>query len=206
MKLKVCGLREDENVKAIAALQPQWLGFIFHSASPRYFMSAKNPVDLLSIPLSFKKVGVFVNSTIDEVVRLHKLYSLDYTQLHGDENADFCKQLQMNGIKIIKAFRINESFDFASVDSYLPFVELFLFDASGKEYGGNGITFNWELLKNKRFSKPFLLSGGIGLEQVEALKSFDHPDLAGVDVNSRFESSPGLKDVLAVQLFQQQIT
>lgn len=205
MNLKVCGLRENENVKAIAALKPQWMGFIFHSASPRYFLNAKNQTDLLSIPSSIKKVGVFVNASADEINRVQELYNLDYVQLHGDESVDFCKQLHINGIKIIKAFRINEEFDFTIAGSYSPFVEHFLFDASGKEYGGNGIVFNWDLLKNKRFSKPFLLSGGIGMEQVVALKSFPHPDVIGVDINSRFEISPGFKDVAGIQLFQQQI-
>lgn len=205
MKLKICGLREDENVKTITALKPQWMGFIFYEASPRHFLNAAKPVNMASILPPIMKVGVFVNANLDEILRIKNLYALDYVQLHGDESADYCRKAQERGIKIIKAFRTDEQFDFSKTDDYGPHVELFLFDASGKEYGGNGILFNWELLNGKRFVRPFLLSGGIGLEQVDALKKFNHPDMMGVDVNSRFEIKPGLKDVAALQLFQQQI-
>ncbi|MBL0309816.1 MAG: phosphoribosylanthranilate isomerase [Bacteroidetes bacterium] len=205
MKLKICGLREDENVKAITALRPKWMGFIFHPTSLRYFINAEHPANILSIPIHIKKVGVFVNESEEEIMRIHQLYGLDMIQLHGDEKPEFCLNLNKAGIKIIKAFRIDDRFDFSSVELYAPYVEMFLFDAAGKNYGGNGVVFNWNLLEGKRFSRPFLLSGGIGLEQVALLKSFHHPDMIGVDVNSCFELSPGIKDIAALQLFKQQI-
>lgn len=205
MKLKVCGLREDENVKAIAALRPQWMGFIFSPASPRYFLAANKKASLGELEPAIKRVGIFVNEGLEEILRLNKLYKFDYVQLHGNEGVDFCRQLQQHGIAIIKAFRIDNNFDFSKVNGFAPYVELFLFDTAGKRYGGNGVQFNWELLNDKRFSKPFLLSGGIGPEDAKHVKLFRHPDMIGVDVNSRFEISPGLKNVEALKLFQQQI-
>jgi len=206
MKIKVCGLRESENVKAIAAIQPQWLGFIFTPASPRYFLNAQKQADISAVPSGIKKVGVFVNEDETEILRIKNLYQLDYVQLHGDENVDVCKRLKEKDVAIIKAFRVRNEFDFSVVNTFAPFVDLFLFDTAGKSYGGNGIRFDWKLLKGKKFDRPFLLSGGIRLEDVELLKSFHHPDMAGIDVNSRFEIAAGLKDVEALKLFKQQIS
>jgi len=205
MKLKVCGLREDENVKAVAALKPQWMGFIFAASSPRYFLSAKDPAKLLNIDDSISKVGVFVNEEESEVVQLQETYQLDYVQLHGDESVEMCRSLKERDTAVIKVFRVHDKFDFSIVESFTPYVELFLFDTAGKLYGGNGLRFNWDLLTGKRFSRQFLLSGGIGPEDAELVKSFQHPDMIGVDVNSHFETSPGVKDVAALKLFQQQI-
>lgn len=205
MKWKVCGMRDMDNVKTIARLKPDWMGFIFYAASPRSFLHAQQPADLESLPSSIKKVGVFVNQPAEEVISTCRKHSLAYAQLHGDEPAGYCSTIQLSGIQIIKAFRIDEKFDFSMTELYAPFVELFLFDASGESYGGNGVTFPWEMLVRKKFHRRFLLSGGIGLEQLPALQQFYHPDMEGVDVNSRFETSPGLKDATALQLFQKQI-
>ena len=205
MKWKVCGMREKDNVNAVARLKPDWIGFIFYSDSPRCFLHAQQEADLNALPSSIKKVGVFVNQPAEEVIRICHTYSLDYAQLHGDEPIDYCRGLQQERIKIIKAFRIEKAFDFPLAEQYTPFVELFLFDAQGKSYGGNGVTFPWEILEGRKLSRRFLLSGGIGTDQISSLQQFRHPDLEGVDVNSRFETAPGLKDVAALQLFQKQI-
>ncbi len=205
MLLKVCGLRERNNVEEVLAIQPQWIGFIFEPSSSRYFLHAQQRASVFEIDGDIKKVGVFVNEDTDVILHFHQEFALDLIQLHGDESVDECRQLNENGIKIIKAFRIDDSFNFSEVEKYAPYITLFLFDAQGPLKGGNGITFNWELLKNRRFGKPFLLSGGIGPETIPALLNFSHPDMIGIDVNSKFEVSPGVKDVKSLHLFQQQI-
>ena len=205
MLLKLCGLRERDNIEAVLALQPQWVGFIFEPSSPRYFLHANTPANIFEINGAVKKVGVFVNEDENVIMNFQERYGLDLIQLHGNESAETCKQLKERGIKIIKAFRTSNEFDFTIPGDYAPHVELFLFDAVGQLHGGNGIAFNWELLSKHRFGKPFLLSGGIGPNNVNALKSFKHPDMTGVDVNSRFETSPGIKNAEALYLFQQQI-
>jgi phosphoribosylanthranilate isomerase len=205
MLLKVCGLRERQNVTAIAALKPQWMGFIFSPVSPRYFNDAREPAMTAEIPKDIYKTGVFVNADEETVLNIYNQHSLDYVQLHGDESVEFCKNLSSKGIKIIKAFSITGEFDFSITEDYASCVSLFLFDAAGELRGGNGVQFNHDLLKDKRFNKPFLLSGGIGPGDAAALKNLHHPDLIGVDVNSRFEDAQGLKNVEALQLFSRQI-
>lgn len=181
------------------------MGFIFASTSPRYFRSAKEPADLKSLPSSIKKVGVFVNETSDRVKEITQQHNLNAIQLHGYETPEYCASLQSLGIEIIKAFSVDDDFDFSIIETYTPFVDYFLLDTKGKQAGGNGIAFDWNILNGKRFSKPFLLSGGISSEHAEAIKNFSHPDCIGIDINSRFEISPGVKDVNAIRLFLQQI-
>src|SRR5688572_29103647 len=205
MKTKICGLREQRNVSELAELHPQWMGFIFTLTSPRYFNAAKEPAYLKSLPGSIKKVGVFVNETPEIVKSTVQQHNLNAIQLHGSETPEYCASLQSSGIEIIKAFSVDDDFDFGITESYSPFVDYFLFDTKGKQAGGNGIAFNWNILNGKHFSKPFLLSGGISPEHAEAIKNFFHPDCIGIDINSRFEISPGLKDVSAIRLFLQQI-
>ena len=205
MLLKVCGMRERDNIKDVLALQPQWMGFIFEPSSPRYFPRAANPSSLFEVIGAVKKVGVFVNDDEEVMLSFQQQHALDYIQLHGDESVETCRQLKQAGIKVIKAFRVNDMFDFSIVDSYTPYADLFLFDASGTLFGGNGVAFNWQLLKRHRFNKPFLLSGGIGPDSVNQLLAFEHPEMIGVDVNSKFETAPGIKDAKALLLFQQQI-
>jgi phosphoribosylanthranilate isomerase len=205
MKTKICGLREQQNISDLAELHPQWMGFIFAETSPRYFNAAKDPADLLSLPSSITKVGVFVNETPEVIKYTVAQHSLNAVQLHGSETPEYCSSLQSPDIEIIKAFSVDDAFDFSSTEAYAPFVDYFLFDTKGKQAGGNGIAFNWNILNGKRFAKPFLLSGGISPEHAEAVNNFSHPDCIGIDINSRFEISPGLKDVSAIRSFLQQI-
>jgi len=205
MLIKVCGLREQENVAAVAALDPQWMGFIFASSSPRYFPDAKYAADISSIPRHIKRVGVFVNENPDNVIAMKDLNELDMVQLHGDESPAICQALQQQDIAVIKAFGVDEHFDFSQIAAYEPYVKLFLFDTRGAGHGGTGRHFNWGLLKGHHFNKPFFLSGGIGPDDVQLLKAFNHPDMIGVDVNSRFELEPGIKDVSELRSFIQQI-
>jgi phosphoribosylanthranilate isomerase len=205
MKTKICGLREKQNILDLAELHPQWMGFIFAPTSPLYVNTAKEPADLKSLPSSIKKVGVFVNETSEKVKEIVQQHNLNAIQLHGSETPEYCASLQSLNIEIIKAFSVDDDFDFSITDSYAHFVDYFLFDTKGKQAGGNGIAFNWNILNGKRFSKPFLLSGGISPDHAETIKNFTHPDCIGIDINSRFEISPGLKDVKAIRLFLQQI-
>jgi phosphoribosylanthranilate isomerase len=206
MLLKVCGLRELENVNAIAAIKPQWMGFIFSPASPRYFYEAENPAAITDIPNETDKVGVFVNEDEKHILNIYMQHQLDYVQLHGHESVEDCKSLFEKGIRLIKAFGVNDGFDFSITEDYAPYVSFFLFDTAGKSAGGNGIQFNHGLLEGKRFAKPFLLSGGIGPDDALLVTNFRHPDMIGVDVNSRFEISPGLKNTEALKLFKEQIS
>jgi phosphoribosylanthranilate isomerase len=205
MKTKICGLREQKNVMELAGLHPEWMGFIFVESSPRSFYKATEPFDIKMLPKAINKVGVFVNEVIEEVRSIVQQYGLDMVQLHGNESPEYCAMLQSHNLKIIKAFSIDAQFDPLATEAYTPFVDYFLFDTKGLQPGGNGVAFNWNLLRDKRFSKPFLLSGGISANHAEALKQFKHPDCIGIDINSRFESAPGVKDVSLIRSFLQQI-
>lgn len=196
LKLKVCGMKDSANITALIELQPDFVGFIFYEKSSR-FVGDDLDIDLLkSFPRNMKKVGVFVNASPDTILKTVKKYDLSYVQLHGSETPDFCKTLKMRGINIIKAFSVDASFNFSMINNYKPHTDFFLFDAKGDHPGGNGVAFDWTMLRNYDNDKPFFLSGGISLENVEQITN----DLAGlkiygIDVNSKFETAPGLKDI-----------
>lgn len=205
MLVKICGLREERNVQQLVGLNPDFMGFIFYPGSPRYFYDARNKADIFAIPTNIKTVGVFVNPTVNEVLNEVQRHNLKLIQLHGNESVEYCKQLHEKGVQIIKAFGITETFDFAQVNGYAEYVEYFLFDTKGKEFGGNGTSFNWSLLEGKEFAKPFLLSGGIGSRDADVVAAFKHPQLVGIDINSRFEITAGLKDVPLIELFMHKL-
>ncbi len=196
LKLKVCGMKDNANIAALVELQPDFIGFIFYEKSSR-FVGDDLDIDLLkSFPKHIKKVGVFVNASPDTILKTVKKYDLRYVQLHGSETPDFCKTLKMRGMSIIKAFAVDETFNFSMVNNYKPHCDFFLFDAKGAHPGGNGVAFDWELLRNYDNDKPFFLSGGLDLQNIEALTNgMDGMKLYGVDVNSKFETAPGQKDV-----------
>lgn len=241
MKLKICG--QKHNVEEVAALQPDYLGFIFWEPSSRFFDGM-----ISSLDPGIKKVGVFVDAEREEVLEKVKKYKLDAVQLHGKESAEFCKELEKNlfvisnrhpelvegkgekskeipqslcsfqndrKIDIIKAFSINpdsyrDEFDFYVLKEYEDVCDYFLFDTKGKLPGGTGLTFDWKVLKDYPFSKPYFLSGGIGLENLDSLLSFlrtqESKYCHAIDVNSRFETAPGLKDVEKLKEFKKIIT
>lgn len=194
VKLKICGMKYPENIQEIASLEPDYLGFIFWNQSVRKMDFDNMP----PISPKIKKVGVFVNASINEIASKVEQFNLNLIQLHGDESVMFCKNVKMLGIEVIKAFSIDNEFEFNSIKEYEPFVDYFLFDTKGKLPGGNGITFNWELLKNYPYNKPFFLSGGIGKTEADAITEFLKTDVAkkciAIDVNSRFETKPGFKN------------
>lgn len=198
MKLKVCGMRDAENIKALIEQKPDFIGFIFYDKSPRFVGNQLDLELIQSIPREIRKVGVFVNATVDYILQNAKKYNLQYVQLHGNETPDFCKSLRLKGVNIIKAFRLDESFVFSQLNNYLPHVDFFLFDAKGEGYGGNGITFDWSILKKYDNQKPYFLAGGISLDNLDELAGIT-PKPYAFDVNSKFEVSPGIKDVEKIE-------
>ncbi|MCH4824130.1 phosphoribosylanthranilate isomerase [Gramella lutea] len=214
LSLKICGMKQTGNIIQIAELQPDYLGFIFYSKSPRYFEG-----ELPEISPEIKKAGVFVNSEIEEIKEKVINYRLNAVQLHGDESGGFAidlkKKLQKlgNTPEIIKVFSVGDDFDFQEIKPFEGIVDYFLFDTKGKHRGGNGTEFDWKILKNYPSNTPFFLSGGIGPEHGKAiaeLKSHFYrkgkPDLLyAVDVNSKFELKPGLKKLKELKDFKTQI-
>ncbi len=201
--LKICGMKH--NIAEVAALQPDYLGFIFYKKSPRFYDAEEIP----KLPAAIKKVGVFVDEKISKVIELTRKHALDVIQLHGNEDKEYVLDLQRNlvlchpDILIWKVFSVADNFNFNQLAVFENKVDAFLFDTKGKEKGGNGYVFNWELLKAYSSQKPFILSGGIGLEEIETLKEIQKTDLPiyAIDVNSKFEDKPGLKDILALKKF-----
>jgi len=202
MMIKVCGIREKENMMAVAALRPGMMGFIFYPGSPRYMAGTLLPENLAVLPVEIAKVGVFVDQEAEEIVTYAAAYSLNAVQLHGQEDATTCQSIRDRGYIVIKAWGIHPGFNFKLVDDYAPCCDYFLFDtAAADKHGGTGKSFDWNILKGYGGETPFLLSGGIGAEHVQAISALHHPAFAGIDVNSRFESSPGVKNISLLSAF-----
>ncbi|MBE7174925.1 MAG: phosphoribosylanthranilate isomerase [Mucilaginibacter polytrichastri] len=190
MKIKICGMRDAENIRRVAALQPDYMGFIFYLESPRYI--GKSGVK--KAPDGVKKVGVFVDESLENILKQIADYELYAVQLHGSESVELCAALQAH-TKVIKAFGVDEHFDFSLTDAYHGSVDFLLFDTKSAVHGGSGRTFNWRVLDRYEGSTPFFLSGGIGPENIKEAAAIRHPAFYALDLNSRFEISPGLKDV-----------
>lgn len=208
MNIKVCGMRDSENIQEIVKLSPDYLGFIFYEKSKRYVSQFPQ----VEIPKTIKKVGVFVNEPIKNILDFIVEYDLDAVQLHGDETVEYCKSLfrntidsSPNFIQIIKAFSVDETFDFEKTKAYSKCCELFIFDTKGKGYGGTGLKYDWNLLKKYNGKTPFLLSGGIGPNDVDSVLEFKHNKCIGVDLNSGFEDAPGLKNKEKLKRFLNKI-
>ena len=199
--LKVCGMREEKNLSDLIQIQPDFIGLIFHEKSPR---NVQNFTKTL-IPREIGTVGVFVNETEGFVLDKINEFDLKYIQLHGSESPHFCKNIKRLNRKVIKAFNIHPEFDFSKLEEYTPYCDYFLFDAFGKNAGGNGITFDWKLLDNYKGETPFLLSGGLDSNMAESLKAINHPKYKGIDVNSKFESSPELNNVEGIRQFKNEL-
>ncbi len=228
MKLKICGMKYQDNITQVANLQPNYLGFIFYKQSKRYFDG-----NIPELPKAIKKVGVFVDAEIDYILSKVKTHKLNAIQLHGNESADYCKDLTQachsaldaestkknetlnlpklseqhkNPIEIIKVFSIKNEFNFDVLKPYEAVCNYFLFDTKGQLPGGNGYTFNWEVLSNYPSQKPYFLSGGIGLNETEDIKSFLRSPKSkycyALDVNSKFEIEAGLKNLEKLATFK----
>jgi phosphoribosylanthranilate isomerase len=249
MKLKVCGMKYQYNITEVAQLQPDYLGFIFYNQSSRFFEGS-----IPEIPESIKKVGVFVDASLDYILTKIETHNLQVIQLHGNESVEFCDELRIRHskfiseshhenlkskihepnnskyktvnnqvqddknkipatagmIEIIKVFSIQEQFDFSELKPFENVCDYFLFDTKGKLPGGNGYTFNWSILEYYPSTKPFFLSGGIGLDEIEDLKSFKKTETSNychaIDVNSKFEIKPGLKNKEELEKFKTSVT
>jgi phosphoribosylanthranilate isomerase len=196
MKIKVCGLRQQDNIEKVVALQPNFIGFIFYEKSPRFAGEELSEEYIKSIPQNIRKVGVFVNANPGHILNMVKKYDLQYVQLHGNEMPDICRSIRQKGVNVIKAFSIDEQFNFGMLNNYKSFCDLFLFDTKGDNPGGNGIAFDWKLLKKYDNEKPFLLSGGIDLDNIDKIIALSKIlPIYGIDVNSKFETEPGIKDI-----------
>ena len=201
LKIKVCGMRDPENISGVVKALPDYLGFIFYLKSKRFVGFEPTPEMLLAVPDSVKKVGVFVDELSEKVIEICQNWNLNVVQLHGHETPEYCQQIHGSGITVFKAFSVDEHFDFSSLNAYSGACDYFLFDTKGQLPGGTGQKFNWQLLEKYKGDVPFFLSGGIGPDDVEAVLGFRHPQLFGFDINSGFEIEPALKDVEEVKKF-----
>jgi len=193
MKIKICGLREPDNILAVAGLNPDYVGFIRYEGSPR-FLKELSLETLRLLPKHIIRTGVFVNEDTDTVHEAILRYGFRAVQLHGNEEEDYCAEFK-DSIEVIKAFGIDENFDFSQLSPYADSVDYFLFDTKTAGHGGSGKSFNWGLLNNYELNVPFFLSGGLSIDNLEEIKKIKHPAFYGVDLNSRFETGPGIKDV-----------
>ncbi len=203
MKLKVCGMREKENMQNLVEdIHPDWMGLIFYPKSARYVDDA-DATFIKSLGIS--KVGVFVNATLKEIEEKINLFDLKVIQLHGEETVDFVRELkEATGIVVFKVFSVANGLDWSGLETYLPYVDYFLFDTFAKSYGGSGKVFDWEILLEYPFDKPFLLSGGLNLEHIPKIIELKSkiPQLSGLDINSRFEMEPAVKDLALIEEFK----
>lgn len=210
MIVKVCGMRDPKNIEALRELPVYLMGLIFYKKSSRNVLNTQAAEIVAASGDKVKRVGVFVDEDIDIVIQKVTKFKLEYVQLHGKETSDYCYDLLARSAKtfgcndelqIIKAFSVDEHFDFAITKKYTAYCKYFLFDTKGKNAGGNGSTFDWSLLKKYKSTKPFFLSGGIDAESAEAIKALNFPHLVGVDLNSKFEDSPALKNIALLKSF-----
>lgn len=195
MLIKICGLRD--NFSDVVALKPDFAGLIFYQKSPRFVELSQEPV-LKQKLTDVKKVGVFVNADKDYILGRVSEYNLDLVQLHGNENPDFCAEIRRD-VPVIKAFGISSESDLQTADEYSQCTDYLLFDTKTKGYGGSGVKFDWQILQKADIKQKFLLSGGISLEDLEDIKTLRINNLVGVDLNSRFEDAPGLKNIEKLQ-------
>ena len=198
MIVKVCGMRDAENIRQLETLGIDWMGMIFWPKSKRHVSTP--PVYL---PQHVRKVGVFVDASLDAIRQHVEDYHLDIVQLHSQESPEMLKVLKP--LTLIKAFNIATPEDLQKTEPYEGLADYFLFDTKGKSVGGNGEKFDWSVLDNYQGKTPFLLSGGIGPEDAEVVKTFHHPKYIGIDLNSRFETEPGLKDITKLKQFLEAI-
>ncbi|MFD2553330.1 phosphoribosylanthranilate isomerase [Sphingobacterium tabacisoli] len=194
IKIKVCGMRDAENIKQLIELPIAYIGFIFYSKSPRFVQEGIPPI----VPDGIEKVGVFVNETFTGIMDKVKSYQLQAIQLHGSEPATLCATLKAEGLTIIKAFGIDETFDWTSLESYLDDVDFFLFDTKSTQHGGTGQSFSWSELAHYPYATPYFLSGGLGLDNIKDAFNINDSRLYALDLNSRFEEQPAVKNIHAL--------
>jgi len=193
MKIKVCGLRDTANIDDVAGLAPDYMGFICYGRSPRYIADMDAGV-LNKVHEAIIKTGVFVNESEESIRKMVARYNFDAIQLHGNESPVFCAEFK-GEVTVIKAFGVDDGFDFDQLIPYKNVVDYFMFDTKTNKHGGSGQTFNWKILDRYKLDVPFFLSGGLSLENLPDIKKITHPAFYAVDLNSRFETAPGIKDI-----------
>jgi phosphoribosylanthranilate isomerase len=197
LQIKVCGMRNPHNITDVDALNPNYIGMIFYAESPRNM--DKNPD---AIPeTKAKKVGVFVDADMETIIKKAREFKFNIVQLHGNESPDTCAELTELGYKVFKAFKINDESTVSEIEPYKDKCEAFLFDTKTDKPGGSGRKFNWDKLNELGEVSKFFLSGGIGIGDAETILELKHKNLIGVDINSKFELEPGLKDDTLIRLF-----
>ena len=204
MKVKVCGMRNEQNIRELAKLPIDWMGFIFSSSSPRSAMML-DPSALRVVPDSIHRAGVFVNADFDDIMQRVVQFRLHTVQLHGEELPALCQRLKDEGIEVIKAFSAPQDVNFGFTAAYEPHCHYFLFDTPSTMRGGSGLQYNWSVLEGYSGSLPFLLSGGISPGDAARIVQFRHSRFAGIDINSRFETAPGEKEIEKIRLFLQNV-
>ena len=201
-QLKVCGLTQLSQIQELISLNTDFLGFIFYEKSPRFVLNHLSLEEISEINHQ-GKVGVFVNESIEKIVKITEKTNLNFIQLHGDEDENFISKLRKNldeKIKIIKVFRVGETFNF-QFSVFNSLVDYFLFDTDSKAFGGTGKTFDWQILNEIEIPIPYFLSGGISLENIHQLSTINHQPLA-LDINSKFEIEPGIKNLEKIKIFK----
>ncbi len=196
MLVKVCGMRDAENVHDVAELGISFMGFIFYDRSAR-FVSGQAP----TTPSGVQRVGVFVNASIEFILDLAQRQILNYIQLHGAESVELCREVKAHGLGVIKAISVASSSDITLTSQYDGEVDYLLFDTKSSGYGGSGQRFDWSVLDNYSGETPFLLSGGVDETMADEISKISHPQFVGVDLNSRFETSPAVKSVEKLKKF-----
>jgi len=203
MKVKICGMRDPQNIRDIALLKPDFMGFIFYPPSPRFLTTAEGfPHESLE---NICTTGVFVNESITTIEKTAQRFRLKAVQLHGNETAAMCNSVQQLGVKVLKAVPVSTTEDFDQLERFSGSVDYIVLDTKTNQHGGSGAKFNWELLQYYTAEIPFLLGGGVDEQDAFILRHLNHPMLAGVDINSRFELSPGVKDTAKVKRFLEAI-
>jgi phosphoribosylanthranilate isomerase len=202
MNIKVCGITQLKQLQQLEAMEIDYAGLIFYADSPRYVVDLLKPKELKNADFELQKVGVFVNASYDEIMEQVDAYDLNMVQLHGDESPELCEDLS-DEVEVIKAFRVGAGDNIDQlVADYDAVCDFYLFDTKGETAGGTGKQFDWTVLEKAKIEKPFFLSGGIGLEDVDRIRKMKHVDFFAVDINSRFEVSPGVKDIKQVLQFK----
>lgn len=195
MKIKICGLKESHNIQQVSEANPDYMGFIFYPKSSRFVGEELSKTALDEIPDTIIKTAVFVNDSIENISKIVTKYNFKAVQLQGHESPETCRQLKLQNLIVIKAFAMDDSFDFAAIYPYENQCDYFLFDTKTNHFGGSGKTFDWELLEKYNSETPFFLSGGLGVENLEAVLKLKYDKLYGLDFNSRLEDKPGLKNI-----------
>ncbi len=205
LKIKICGLRDGENIREASALGPDLLGLIFYPGSKRFAGDLAGASIFTELPDSISAAGVFVNETTEKILQTAGKFSLDFIQLHGNESPSQCLEVRKHGLKVIKVFGLASAEDISRCSEYLSCADYLLFDTSSMTFGGTGRKFNWKLLENYTLRIPFFLSGGIGPDDAVSISEIDHPSFYGIDLNSRFEKEPGIKDITKLKKFIEKI-